>query len=99
MKKCPKCSNQPISFNEWCRGVNAFSYSCNACKIGLKATPTTYIGFLLTLVAAIAAYLVASEVYGFSIAKKGLSALVVLLPPAVIGAVVGYRFSGYRVSR
>ena len=44
----------------------------------------------------VATYIIASEYFDFSIARKGLVALLVIVPPAFVGAAVGYHFSGYK---
>ena len=96
MDRCPKCENTPIKFGEWCKGTNAFSYLCNSCKTQLKALPSTYVGFVITVLLAVATYIIASKYFDFSIARKGLAALLVIVPPAFLGAVIGYQFSGYK---
>ena len=95
MDVCPKCENTPITFGEWNKGFSAFSCSCRACVCELKGKTTNYVLFAVTIVGTILTLVVAHYVFNFTLERRGLMFLVLVIPPLYLGSALGYFFGGY----
>ncbi len=95
--KCPQCNGEAIGFGKWGKGLNAFKYSCESCDAKLSANNVTKIGFALTLIVLIAAFVVVVTI-GADTGRGSPVRFVGIIVPALIGGGLTYLLGGYEVT-
>lgn len=96
MKNCPHCNEKPISLIGWCSGINAVECKCAKCGAKLKADVASWVVMALISLVMVIVVVVAIMQYDVSIRHDMLTLVLLLIPPAVIGSIIGYYFAGYR---
>lgn len=99
--KCPQCQSQAIHFLRWIQKYNAFKTACLNCGTPLKANIFVYLGFAVTLLAALVLipYLdVFFSFFGIEPEYKKLK-LLALFPVVLLGGSLTWLIGGYKTGR
>ncbi len=98
--KCPKCSEQAISFTKWLRGTNAFKTHCSKCSAPIKANIIVYILFVLTMIITLSLIPYLDEIFNFLKIETASNKvkLLALLPIIFFGGVAAWLTGGYKIN-